>query len=280
MKIDSLCDKGSGRVNEDTLLITADNKRFGVYDGASPLVPYLDTKGKTGAMIAAALAREAFLQERKSLLDAARKANADIRNAMRAATIDLSQKTALWATSAAVVELHGVQDKPDFADWIQIDDTLILAIYKDGSHKLLAEHQDHDQETLHMWQKIVRDQRVEVRGSLQSPAMQQQFLKIRRTMNVNYGAIDGEPEMESFLRHGRLDLHNVAHLLLFTDGLLLPKIDANMPVDFGRMVELFLKGGLLLVHEYVRKEEASDPFCAKYPRVKDHDDMAAIALSF
>ncbi|MBI4836220.1 MAG: protein phosphatase 2C domain-containing protein [Candidatus Abawacabacteria bacterium] len=278
MKIDALYDKGSGRVNEDAFLIS--KKRFAVFDGASPLVPYIDGEGRTGAMIAASLARDAFEHESMSLLAAARNANASIRGAMRKVGVDICQKTALWATSAAAVELHGPEDNPTFADWLQIDDSLIVAIYRDSTHDLLAAHEDHDQQTLELWQKMVREERIEARGALQSPLMQAQFLRVRATMNVHYGAIDGEPEMEEFLRHGRLDLRQVAHLLLFTDGFLLPKKDASSAVDFKLLVKFFLKGGLKAVHEHVRTLESSDPYCTKYPRVKDHDDIAAIAVTF
>ncbi|MBI4836225.1 MAG: hypothetical protein HY817_03115 [Candidatus Abawacabacteria bacterium] len=127
MKVEHIYDKGSGRFNEDTYLII-DDERFAVFDGASPLKPYQDTQGRTGAMIAAALARDAFAVERSSLIEAAREANAQIRKAMHGANIDMSQKKHLWATSAAAVKLHGPKAKPDFADWLQIDDSLLSCL--------------------------------------------------------------------------------------------------------------------------------------------------------
>jgi hypothetical protein len=271
MKTDTLYDKGVGQINEDALLLT--DSVFGVFDGTSSLEPYQNEEGKTGAAIVSSIARDIFsciLGDTKSLVEFAREANDAIGNAMRKKGIDTSRKTALWATTGAVVKLND-----DTFDWLQIGDSLILTISHDRSFRLLIDDYDHDLETMIMWQELVSRQTENIRSVLN-----EQLLSLRNKMNVDYGTLDGEKEMEGFLKHGVVALDEVAHIIIFTDGLFIPKEDPRQPDDFKTFVDLFLDGGLKQVHSYVRKQETSDPKCWRYPRFKQHDDIAAIALSF
>lgn len=268
MKIDTIYDKGVGLINEDALLVA--DPIFGVFDGASGMEPYKNEEGKTGAAIASSIAREIFSVGAKSLVGLARDANIAIWKAMSEKGIDVSRKTALWATAGAVAKIN----KNTF-DWLQIGDSLILTIMRDGSTHLLVEDYDHDLETMIMWQELA-SHRAENIGSI----LKGQFFKVRNSMNVNYGAIDGEASMENFLKHGTATLDGVAHIILFTDGLFLPKEDPRQPDNFEIFVDLFLEGGLKRVQNFVREQEASDPKCWKYPRFKIYDDIAAVALSF
>ena len=273
MKVETLYDQGVGGINEDAIL--AGDDTFAVFDGASPLEPYVDKTGRTGAAIASSLARAAFSKQKVSLLDRARIANGDIRAGMVEAGIDISRKTALWATSAAVVQLEVA-----CFDWVQIDDSMIIAIAEDHSFQILGDTHDHDRDTLIMWQEIVSSHHESASGALNLPAMKNQIIKVRNEMNVTYGALDGEPEMERFLRHGRLALRGIAHILVFTDGLFIPKKQASEAYDFKTLVAIFLRGGLKAVHAYVREQERADPTCKEFPRFKQHDDIAAVSMSF
>lgn len=268
MRIDTLYEKGVRQINEDALL--AADPLFGVFDGASSLEPYQNEGGKTGAAIASSIARDTFSAGNKSLIELARDANSAIGNAMHRAGIDVSRKTALWATTGSVIKLN---DRT--FDWVQIGDSLILSISHDRSFKLLVNDYNHDLETMIMWKELASRKTENIGG-----ALSEQFFKVRNEMNVNYGALDGEKEMEKFLKYGSVALDGIAHMVLFTDGLFIPKEDPRQPDDFKTFVDLFLEGGLRQVQGYVREKEASDPMCWKYPRFKMSDDIAAIALSF
>ena len=62
--LSSLTDRSVRALNEDTLLTDEAHGLFGVFDGASSLVPYYESpSGKTGARIASEVARETFLTE-------------------------------------------------------------------------------------------------------------------------------------------------------------------------------------------------------------------------
>lgn len=54
--INSINEQGSAALNEDAALINETDGVFGVFDGASSLVPYLSSDKKTGAYIASHIA--------------------------------------------------------------------------------------------------------------------------------------------------------------------------------------------------------------------------------
>ena len=56
--IPKIYDKGSGKINEDELLIK--DNLFAIFDGASSLIPYENEKGETGGKIAAEIAKKSF----------------------------------------------------------------------------------------------------------------------------------------------------------------------------------------------------------------------------
>ena len=99
-------------------------------------------------------------------------------------------------------------------------------------------------------------------------------------MNICYGVLNGEPDAVHFLRYGRESLDDVQAVLLFTDGLFLPKEDPHQLDDWSQFVDLYQSGGLSAIHREVRALEQLDPGCRLYPRFKTHDDIAAIAITF
>ena len=268
MKVDSIYEKGSSASNDDVLLIT--KRMFGVFDGAFDMERYQDEKGRTGATLAASIARDTFAENSRSLVDIAKEANSRIRKSMLEKGIDVSRKASRWSTTAAVVRLN-----KDSFDWLQISDSLILVIYADHSFKLMDDDYDHDEETTLMWKQLAEQKVEDIPKALHG-----QILKVRNQMNITYGVLNGKEEMVKFLRHGQVSLHNIAHVLLFTDGLFIPKEDPKQKDDFETLVSLFLQGGLKRVRGHIRARETTDPKCWKYPRFKQYDDIAAVSLSF
>jgi hypothetical protein len=268
LKIEQLYEKGSNKLNEDALLIQ--DNLFGVFDGATSLDKYTDEHGYTGAYIAANITRDIFKKNNASITELAHEANSRIREKMIATGIDISKKINLWSTTVAVVKIN----KHDF-DWVQISDSLILVIYEDGRYKLLIKDYDHDKELLGKWKKLA-DQKVEKIFD----TLHDDLIKNRNRAGVEYGNLDGQKEAANFLKSGTESLKNVKHILVFTDGLFIPKENPQDTEDFDTFTSLFLKGGLTEVRDYVRKVEKDDPNCWKYIRFKQFDDIAAISLTF
>lgn len=268
MKIKCLTDKGSGIVNEDSHLITPN--LFGVFDGAKGLVEYRDEKGNTGGLIASQIAREVFEKNKdKPLIESISEAIGKIKEKMIAAKINMADKTHLWDTKASVVRI-----KEDSIEYLKIGDCPIVFVDKNG--KIQTFFKDHDLDSLLLWKKLADKG---VRNIRNDKRMQDQFAKIRRLTNISYGVLNGEEEALNFIEKGRIRKENVKNILIFSDGMLIPKKDPRDPEDFETIVKLFNEGGLEKVKKYVRQIEDSDPDCLKYPRFKKYDDLTAIAIT-
>lgn len=264
--VETLHEQGSGEYNEDILLLT--ENLFGVFDGATSLEKFYDINGNPGGRCAAMLAAQTFQDMDGSLAQIAESANGVIRKAQQLNNIPLNERHRLWSTSMAVVRL-----KDSSFEYCHTGDSMILLLYTDGRHALLTPELDIDSETLQLWKD--------------SPKLQQgihsclaaQILKVRLQMNVSYGVLNGEPESMQFLRHGRHSLAGISDILLFTDGLLLPRENPQETGDWENFAALYRCGGLARVRDHVRSLQREDAICRSYPRFKMHDDIAAIAVT-
>jgi hypothetical protein len=267
---DHLLDKGVGKMNEDAVFIG--DKRFGVFDGASSLDGYTDEEGKTGGYLAANIAKETFEGSNADIVATALEANRKIGGAMAAKNIDINRKEGTWCSTMAVVDIDTKNKK---LEWAQIADALILVIKKDGSFQSLIEDDyDHDRGVMTLWKQMANAHTDDIRSKVQ-----ENIVELRRTANEKYGVLNGDPNAEKFIRKGSVPLMNVAHILLFTDGMIPPKEDPTAADDFSDLVKWYLEGGLPNVRNHIREIEESDPNCWKYPRYKKSDDIGAIAIN-
>ena len=271
MRIDHLLDKGIGMMNEDAIVVTGG--RFGVFDGASSVNSYVDEQGRTGGYLASNIAKATFKTSASGLVETSLEANRRIGAAMAAKNIDTAQKENTWCTTMAAVDVDIANRE---FEWAQIADSIILVINMDGTHQgLIRDDYDHDRELMLRWKEMA-DRRVDdIRSRLQS-----EIVELRRNANVKYGVLNGDPNAEKFLRTGSYLLEYVAHVLIFTDGMIPPKKDPTAADDFSPIVKLFLEGGLPRIRDWIREIENGDPNCWEFPRYKKSDDIAAIAVSF
>ncbi|QQG37524.1 MAG: protein phosphatase 2C domain-containing protein [Candidatus Kaiserbacteria bacterium] len=271
MHIEQLFDKGVGKINEDAMTIGA--TRFGVFDGVSSRAGYVDEHGKSGGYLAANIAKEVFETFKGSLTQTAMEANKRIESVMEDKGIDITKKENRWGTTMAVVDVN--HSEKEF-EWAQVADSLVIVIYTDGTFKqLIQDDYDHDRGIMSLWKELADTKTEDIRGKLDGNIRQ-----LRQDVNVTFGVINGQADVSKFIRTGKESLENVAHILIFTDGLLIPKEDPQANDDFSVTVNLFLEGGLPKVRDHIRATEDTDPNCWKYPRYKKSDDIAAIAVSF
>jgi serine/threonine protein phosphatase PrpC len=216
------------------------------------------------------MARDVFAAaEQSSLAELAREANRVIAAAMDRAHVDRARPENRWGTTAAVVRLVD-----DAVEWVSVGDSVIVAVFEGGAFRPLAPMHDHDRTT----KRLVASLRVpaaELRERLKDD-----LLAVRSLANVEYGVMNGDPAAEGFVVHGREPLDGVQHLLVFTDGLLLPRTDPDGEDDLAPLIARFAEGGLVGAKGLVRDIESGDPDCRVYPRFKPHDDIAAVALTF
>ena len=265
-KTQHILEKGSGRINEDTLFIGDDI--FGVFDGATSLDNALYDGTKTGGMLASSIACSVFSTNCHPLVDLAITANRSIHKKMQLHGVDCSARERLWSTSAAVVRISegGIE-------WLQTGDAFILLIYNDHTYKLLSEKEDHDFPTLSAWKQIAAKSVLPIHE-----ALKERLRQTRRGMNRSYGVLNGEKEAEAFLKTGLESSLGVKDIILATDGLSMPVEKPEKEKNFDLFVERYLRFGLEGLKDHIREIEKEDPRCIRYPRFKCHDDIAAISI--
>ncbi|RJQ32762.1 hypothetical protein C4572_00475 [Candidatus Parcubacteria bacterium] len=265
MKVDFIFDPGSSK--EDSYLIK--DNLFAVFDGFNGLEKFFDKEGVSGGLLAANISKEVFSQNNGTLESLAIKANRKIRERAEELNLDVNNKSKLWGTTLAAVKI-----KNGSFEWGSVGDSLVLVIFRDNSYKLLVEDYDHDGEVLALWKKMAEKKEENIAELILEP-----ITRLRAKVNEDYGALNGEDSAIKFLRMGEESLQNVKTILLFTDGLFLPKENPTDMDDWALFTDIFLKGGLFKLKEYVRSLQIEDPKCWKYPRYKKHDDITAISIS-
>ncbi len=265
-RVETLLEKGSGALNEDVLL--QDGRLFGVFDGATSLDRRRYKNGLTGGLLAARIAAATFRAEKSNLVTLAGKANKGILDSLLAEKVGLDERHRLWSTSLAVIRLER-----DGFQYCQTGDAVILLLLEDGGYRLVTPEVDIDRHTLQLWKDLPKSE-----GAAIHDVLAEQIRQVRLQMNVTYGVLNGEPEALRFLCHGHEELTGVSDILLFTDGLFLPRENPEDKTDWHLLAELYRRGGLEHLHRYVRRLQRDDPSCRKYPRFKQHDDIAAVAI--
>ncbi len=271
MKITSFTDQGSGAMNEDDLLIK--DNLFCVFDGVTSLVKYVGPDGITGGKLGSYLVKEIFKSNsEKPLLEIAKLANNKLREEMVKRNIDVSSKPNLWGTTLAVIRIVG-----DYVEYMQVADSYILFIDKKEKTTSIPTSLKIDQKTLILLKKLLDEGIEEARCDERVLGLQ---MKTRKRVNLDYGTLNGEERVFDFIVTGKMPLNDVRHILLLTDGIKVLQEDPEKDEDMQILTNLFLRGGLKALKDYVRNAEESDLECKKYPRTKIHDDATAIAISF
>ncbi len=268
MRIQKIHDKGSHVINEDELL--AEGNLYAVFDGAGSLVEFMDKENNTGGLLAARIAKSAFSENNAALTVMAEKANSEILAAMKKENIDTGNKLALWGSCAAAVRL-----KSDSLEFFGIGDSLVLALFNDGSYLLLTRHINHDLPALIKWKELADKKTVNIKQELM-PVIRD----IRKQSNISYGILNGDERAGNFFSAGKFPLRGVQSVIVFTDGFFIPKENPQEPINLNMFVELYNRSGLHGVLKHVRSLENEDPNCWKYPRLKKHDDATAIGIDF
>jgi serine/threonine protein phosphatase PrpC len=268
MKIDLVYEKGIKSTNEDSYLIGVDI--WGVFDGANSMNKFIDFDGRTGGQIASSIAKESFGKNSRHLRETAIEANLTINAEMVRRGIDTSDKLNLWCTNLAAIKMANNR-----LEWIRLGDATIVFIYTDNSFKVISDDESHDKETLIKWSESAKNKIENIRKVLD-----EQIKSVRRKINVTYGFLTGEKEMEKFIREGVEERRDVKRVILFTDGFSIPQKNPLEPYPWNKFVDKYLEEDIEGLKIYIRDLEKSDPNCWTYPRQKVHDDMTAISITF
>ncbi|MFE5323800.1 protein phosphatase 2C domain-containing protein [Paenibacillus sp. NPDC056579] len=284
MMIETISKQGTAQWNEDALVVNDRLRLFGVLDGATSLHPYRGAGGETGGYLASRTIKNYLESLREEdVADASLKhlviqANVRLREDMKEAGIDLTDKASLWTSSLALIRVreHSI-------DYVQAGDCMIAAKYEDGTVRTISRDQvDHiDQQSKKIWQDGIQSGITsrEQLWSMVKPVIMQNKSKMNTL--EGYSVLSGEPEAAELLEYGTINRIRLRSLLLVTDGLFLPKeAGAEASDDCANLVAMVEKQTLASYTDWLTRLEQDDKECQKYPRFKISDDKTGIWIQF
>ncbi|MEC1525336.1 protein phosphatase 2C domain-containing protein [Neobacillus niacini] len=213
------------RVSEDSIVINEKLNVFGVFDGATPLVPFQDENGMNGAYLASNLFKDYFLRLYKSnltLVEGIVNANRMLSERMDKYKVNQEIHEGLWSTCAAMIKVEE-EGKISYA---QLGDCMIMAEYQNGTIKALTRDTVKDiSYRAKAWREELRKQGVNLPDEEYFQNRTNQLVFNRSLANKEYGytVANGKEEVVNFIQHGQVTISEIKTLLLITDGLFHPK---------------------------------------------------------
>lgn len=204
---------------EDAYALNVEADVYGVLDGATPLVSFMDDEGHNGAYLAANLFKEHLehMTKRDSLERCLATANDSLYHQMIARGVDIHKGYERWTTCVAAIKVEG--SKLSFA---QLGDCMILASYHDGTKRVLTK------DTVKGISERAKNERAARRKEGMNVPVESVFSDRLETLRFNrslanidggYTVADGMPEAINSIQSGSLSLNNVQEILILSDGL-------------------------------------------------------------
>lgn len=216
----------SKKVSEDSMVVNYDLNVYGVFDGATPITPFLNADGMNGAYIASNLFRMYFendFQADMTLPEGIIQANKRLMEEMKLNNVNIDRPEELWSTCAAIVKIDN--QKVSFA---QIGDCMILAEYHNGLTKILTKDTVKD---ISVRAKIRREkernQGLTLPNESYYRSIKNQLIYNRSMANTDdgYFVANGTEEAGKYIQSGFIDTKNLKSILLISDGLFHPNLD-------------------------------------------------------
>ena len=260
-------ERGSDRKleSEDALIRNEKYAVYGVLDGSTPLVPYLDEFGHNGAYLAAHVLKEYFEADYDislSLKDNVEHANSRLRDVMLRKEVHLDNPAELWSTCIAVVAIE--QNQLHFA---QLGDSMILVRKRNGDINVLTENTitGLDQRAK---AKRTRDRQnnVTVEAESHFSSLKERLFYNRTLANdpIGYSVANGMPAVNDRIQSGTIPLDDIGQVLVISDGLFHP--DYSLEETFRLILNQGFDEYANLVLDSYRVKSRSE------------DDMAGIRL--
>ncbi|WP_177182745.1 protein phosphatase 2C domain-containing protein [Paenibacillus sp. OV219] len=280
MKPTTITQRGVGAWNEDALISNASARIYGVIDGATSIVPYTGLGGETGGYLASQLIARICGESADaelSLMELLAQANNALRQTMAEAGIQMERKEEVWSACSVLVRIA-----PKWIEFAQTGDCMLAVYYTDGTIRIVTNDQlaHVDDRTKAVWAAGI-EAGLTTRAELWEHS-KAQIAEGRAFANADggYSVINGDPAFADYAEFGRFSRTNVQALLLFSDGLYIPKplgeSDKESAIGIASLVR---EMGLPRYIEWLTALEESDPDCTQFPRMKKSDDKTAIWIN-
>lgn len=226
MKVESfLCATPNKSVSEDSIVLNEKINVYGVFDGATPLMPFKDENGMNGAYLASNIFKDYFLRHYRSnlsLVEGIEAANRMLREHMAKYQVNQEKYEYLWSTCAALIKI----EKDGMISYAQLGDCMIIAEYQNGMITALTRDTVKD---INSRAKVLREEQR--KGGVKIPDEEyfqdttQQLIFNRSLANKEYGytVANGKKEVLNFIQHGQVNINEIKTILMITDGLFHPK---------------------------------------------------------
>ncbi|AZN43420.1 protein phosphatase 2C domain-containing protein [Paenibacillus albus] len=281
IKPTTMTQRGVGVCNEDALISNASLGIYGVIDGATSIVPYTGPNGETGGYLASQLIARICGESEDadlSLIELLGQANKALGQAMGEAGIKTERKEEVWSACSVLV-----RTAPKWIEFAQTGDCMLAVYYTDGTIRIVTNDQlaHVDDRTKAVWTAGI-EAGLTTRAELWEHS-KATIAEGRALANADggYSVINGDPAFADYAEFGRISRTNVQALLLFSDGLYIPKPPGESDKDSAiQIATLVQEMGLARYLEWLTALEESDPDCTQFPRLKKSDDKTAIWIDF
>lgn len=266
-KVQYIKEKSPSKIeSEDALLINDALGIYGVMDGATPIDSFKDENGHNSAYLAANLIKGYLesLEEISYLPDEVLKANSLLKHEMKANGINLTDKSQLWSSCVSAIQI-----KNNSLIYTSMGDTMILTCDNSNHINVLTvDSVKNISARAKLTRTINRYKGIDVPDEKHFLNQKNKIAYHRQMANTpnGYSVANGMEEAKDHMQYGMVDLDNLKHVLITSDGLFDPQ---NNIQDVYRKIE---KDGL---EEYVQKLSIYE---------SDHgikaDDKTTLLLSF
>ncbi|WP_414051034.1 hypothetical protein [Macrococcus animalis] len=269
--INSVLAQGIGVMNEDALVINETAQIYGVIDGVTSLKGILINNITPGKRATDAV-KQAFEQvdANITLNNATELANASIQSAIDVFNIVINHPKDCFQCCHAVVKLHDTK-----ADFTSSADCVIYTVSKSNevTQVIPSFKKTNESNRVKQWQE-------KYPGVYESDTLPQEMIEAidnaKSTANVpgGYSVMNGDVNFNHAYNRGEIDTTDLSHILITTDGF----YDIEH-LGLDNFVLKFVQDGLEAMLDYMITKELQDKEKKKYPRVKLHDDKAAILIT-
>jgi serine/threonine protein phosphatase PrpC len=211
-------------VSEDSIVLNEKIKVYGVFDGATPLMPFKDENGMNGAYLASNIFKDYFFslyQSNLSLVEGIMAANRMLREHMEKYKVNQEKYENLWSTCAAIIKI----EKDGRISYAQLGDCMIIAEYQNGTIKALTRDTVKNiSYRAKVWREEQRKQGIKIPDEEYYQDRTQQLIFNRSLANKEYGytVANGKKEVLHFIQHGQVNSSEIKTVLMITDGLFHP----------------------------------------------------------
>jgi hypothetical protein len=273
----NLLNKGS----EDTFAVR-DNTFFAVIDGATSMVAH-DMDGLTpAAYLARFITRcvnemQGPMRDDVTAADVFMAINSAFRLFLRAAFPDVAAEGKYGpSAAAAMVKLHA----DGTYTYAQVADCFIVEVRTDGTLLLVTPDQlvGVDNGSMASARQRLRDG-VPPEEILADPKVRAILKENRLKNNVVFGVLNGEPEVQNLLCHGRRSLDGVAALVVLSDGMVIPG-EGGRTDGAEAAAQRMLHTGVSAHWNALKALYDTDPTFRRFLRFKHMDDATGLVVRF